>query len=119
MKEQITYVVNDESKKFFFNKRHTNNGLDNNWIPVTVSVPCKITPRPGFEDGLIKNIHELRKFQELNGYKWVQTQGIPDENLSHSEAIKRYNEGIEYSNSTDIAGNHSRGYGKLSFNSSD
>ena len=52
---------NHEKGEFFFSTDHCqgvmdDSTIDSSWVPVTARLPVHITPRPGFECGIVRTI---------------------------------------------------------------
>lgn len=58
----FSYVHSDEQNGIVFMESHTTEGVEgDDWVPLSSCIPNNITPRPGFEDGIIRTLKEYFK----------------------------------------------------------
>jgi hypothetical protein len=72
MNDTITTIVNVETNEYFFSTDHCQDMEDENWVPVSWGMPGHIVPREGFEDGLIKNYDDYRRYKKACGYTEIK-----------------------------------------------
>ena len=91
----FSFAVKYDESELFFTPIHTSGGLDD-WISISVSLPMSISPRPGFENGIVGNVSDyLSVF-----YPNTEIVGIPDEAENY---IQNYMEEIFHVRSSDRA----------------
>jgi hypothetical protein len=54
----ITTVHNVKTGEFFFSKKHSNYGLGKDWIPMSLSLPYKVKPRPSCPSGIVSTVED-------------------------------------------------------------
>jgi len=55
---RIHVVVNSDTEEYFLTDRHSSGNLGDNWIPITTTLPMRVTPRKGLEDGIIDTLEK-------------------------------------------------------------
>ena len=67
MENRIVIIRNVETDEWFFSTNHCQSGLSSNWVPCTMTSPYNITPREGFEEGILKSLNDFRRFENIDG----------------------------------------------------
>jgi hypothetical protein len=68
---QVTVHQNYKTGTFFFSTDHCQRVADENFVSITTTVPYYITPREGFESGMLSNRDDLKRFLEECGYREI------------------------------------------------
>jgi hypothetical protein len=78
MFREITEISNVETGEWFFSTDHCQTVKDKtisyseSLVPCSIFLPFHITPREGFESGIINSYDEYRKFLESCGHKEIR-----------------------------------------------
>jgi len=72
----ITVVSNDNTQEFFVSEKHSDYELDD-FAVCTYSYPHEISPRKGFEDGILKTAEDIialyyEGYTDITDETWVQ-----------------------------------------------
>jgi len=64
---RISIIQNVDTNEYFFTKDHCQPmPYGSSWVPTTFTLPYSISPREGFESGIIENQKDIKRF--LNTY---------------------------------------------------
>lgn len=57
----IIFIENVETNEYFFTSKHSQQGLSNDWVPVTIYIPHQVEKRASLPDGIVKNKDDVKK----------------------------------------------------------
>ncbi len=60
MEKRITYFLGLEENIYFFSKDHCQK-VGGEFVPVTITVPQQVAPRPSLPDGLVEDKEDVKK----------------------------------------------------------
>lgn len=66
MDNTIIVVFNEKTQEYFFAEEHSNYGLGDDWIPMTTTMPIKVSPRVSLPSGLVTNKEEYKRIFCVN-----------------------------------------------------
>jgi len=67
MKNRLTIIKSVVTNEYFYSIDHCQPMDDSNWVPCSLSLPHFITPREGFENGILETFKDYDRFESMHG----------------------------------------------------